>query len=567
MAIGVPQDLDCTSWAAVEPHYRELLARPLASHAAFWAWLDDFAALTRVVHEFIELGLIAHTRHTEDAVVGERFRYITGSLEPQMAPLHADLQKKGLGAARQLGLDADPQIAQTLRRWQADVDLFRDANTPLFVEATQLAAEYDARCGAMTVEFDGATRTIDQLAVYLSDARRDTREQAWRAMVERRLQDRDAFDDLFDRLVAVRHQTAVNAGHPDYRSYTWLAKKRFDYSPEMCAEFGRTVEALVVPLVDEWNEARARALGLPALRPWDLRAAPASSAPLRPFAGHDADALVDGTERMLRRVSPVLAEQFAVLRTLDSFDLVSRTGKQPGGYQAWLPQSHRPFIFMNAAGVQRDIEVLLHEAGHAFHALESDAHVPILFAQGPPSEMAEVASMSMELLASDSYDEFYSAADARRAKRHTIETAIRLLPRVAKIDAFQQWLYTNPVHTRRERTEVWRAMQTRFGGASVDWTGLDDALDAEWQWILHLFAYPFYFIEYGFAQLGALQVWQQFQQEPDEALARYRRALALGGSRPLPQLWAEAGLTFEFSRATVARLVEMVRRAVQDVPL
>ncbi len=567
-AIAMKDDpIDCTSWGTVEPVYRELAERELPSAPAFWKWLDDFAALTSTVLEFCDLGRIAHTRQTNDAAVGERFRYITTSLEPSVAPWFARLQRKCLSEARRLDLAQAPSIAQTLRRWQTDVDLFRDENTPLITKETQLASEYDTRCGAMTAEFEGQTRTIDQLAVYLSDTSRTTREAAWRVMTRARLAQRDAFDTLFDALVAVRHQIAGNAGHPDYRSYMWMVKKRFDYSPDTCLEFGRTVERLVVPLVDDLNAARARAIGVDVLRPWDVRAAPPDSVPLRPFPGHDAPALVDGVERIFRRVSPDLATRFARLREGDSLDLLSRPGKQPAGYLSWLPKSRRPFIFMNAAGVQRDIEVLLHESGHAFHCMETDACVPLLFARYPGSEFAEVASMSMELLGMSAYDEFYSPTDARRAKRHTLETALRLLPRVAKIDAFQHWVYTHPQHTRAQRTEAWRALQARFNGASVDWSGCDDALDGEWQWILHLFAYPFYFIEYGFAQLGALQLWLHFLEDGPATLGRYRAALALGGTRSVPGLWAEAGLSFDFSADTVERLVGLARREVDGLPL
>ncbi len=551
--------LDCTSPSDVDACYRELIDRPLPSDDAFWTWLDDFSELCRHVWEYCALGHMEHTRRTEDPAVEATFRYVTTSLEPQVAPLHAALQRKCLDEAQARTLTADGRLSQLVRIWKADVDIFRDQNTPLFVKETALAADYTRLCGAMTVEFRGATRTLDQMAAFLIEPARDVREEAWRAMTERRLADREAVSALLDQLVDVRDQIARNAGHADYRAYTWLAKKRFDYTPEMCLTFGEAIEQVVVPLVDEWNAEIADRLDIDRLRPWDTMMDPLSQSPLRPFASHDTARLVAGTRRMIDSVSADLAARFDTMEPGESLDLESRVGKQPGGYQEWLPLSRRAFIFMNATGVQRDIEVLLHEAGHAFHSYEADAQLNDVFLLHAPSEFAEVASMSMELMAADAYGEFYSASDAERARQHTLKGAIRVLTMVAMIDGFQHWLYTHPGHARGERMNAWLALHRRFSGSVVDWTGFDAFRAHSWQRILHLFAYPFYFVEYGIAQLGALQMWLQYKRDPTAAVANYRRALALGGSRPLPELWASAGLSFDFSMERLAPLVDAVR--------
>lgn len=556
---AIPADLDCSSWPTLEPFYRALIDRSIASEGDFWDWLRDLSALGDIVSEYAEWAAIRHTCHTDDPEVERAYRYVVEHLEPQSAPLYVDLQKKFLADATRLGVQTDGRIAHLVRLWQAEVDAYRPENIPLLVQATTLASAYDKACGAMVVTFQGTEQTLQQVTKQLDGNNRSVREAAWRSISERWLQDRALLDSTFDQLVQVRDQIGRNAGHADYRSYTWLVKKRFDYTPDMCLEFGAAIEELVVPVLDDLDNQTARNLGVPRLRPWDRSVDPQDRAPLRPFPQDDMAGFVSGTRRMLHRVSPYFAGRFATMTLGKTLDLESRPGKQPGGYQAWLPVSRTPFIFMNAVGSQRDVEVLLHESGHALHAFEASDHVDVPFARRAPSEFNEVASMSMELLAADLYDEFYSPADARRAKRLSLEGPLRLLPRVAAVDGFQHWIYTNPGHTATERTDAWLALQDRFGGRAVDWSGVEEVRATWWHRTLHLFAYPFYYIEYGIAQLGALQLWLQYKRDPDTALADYRRALALGGTRPLPELFGAAGLSFDFSAKTLAPLVRAVR--------
>ncbi|MGC9328373.1 MAG: M3 family oligoendopeptidase, partial [Candidatus Hinthialibacter sp.] len=403
---------------------------------------------------------------------------------------------------------------------------------------------YQKLCGAMTVEFDGREQTMPQMAKYQEETDRARRREAWELTANRRLQDRASMDDIFNQLVQRRRQMARNAGCDTFVDYAFRMYHRFDYTPADCLRFHETVESCIMPVVHANDERRREVMNLDALRPWDMAVDPLGRPPLRPF--EEASELAEKVERILRHIEPELAEQFWMMHQNGELDLESRKGKAPGGYQYTLDEVRRPFIFMNAAGLHRDVETLLHESGHAFHALAC-RNDPLLPYRESPIEFAEVASMAMELFGARYYEEFYSAADAARARRRHLESVIDVLAWIARIDAFQHWIYTHPAHTAQERTAYWLELDERFG-ARLDWSGCEAVRESLWQRQLHLFCHPFYYIEYGIAQLGALQLWRIFQQDEAEAVRGYRRALALGGAKPLPQLFEAAGARFDFSQ-------------------
>ena len=566
MSSFVPANLDCSNWSALEPLYRALLDRPLKSAADVEAWLSDFSALDETVDEFGSWKYINNTCHTDDEKIEKAYLHFVEEIEPKIKPIYFELQKKFLAARAATGLNEAP-FPHLARRWQADVDVYRAENIPLQVEDTKLSTEYGKICGAMMVDFRGQQRTLQQMSRFLEETDRATRQEAWELITKRRLADCEKIDGIFDKLVALRDQMGRNAGHSDYRSFIWVVKKRFDYTPQMCLQFGDTVERLVVPLIEELDRQDASDMGLSKLRPWDTAVDPKNRPPLRPFDQADIAGFVEKTRRMFDRLSPYWGKQFATMKLGDTLDLDSRKGKRPGGYQCSLEKSKKPFIFMNAAGLQGDVETLLHEGGHAFHHLEAARDVPLVFLRQAPMEFCEVASMAMEILPADHYNEFYPHGDeAARAKRKALERAIRLLPWVATIDGIQHWMYTNPKHTQPERTAAWLRTVNRFGSKAVDWTGLEDARASMWQRQSHFFGVPFYYIEYGIAQLGALQLWLQFKQQPAQALENYRKALSLGGTRPLPELFSAAGIRFDFSAATIGPLVEAVREELAAIP-
>ena len=449
-----------------------------------------------------------------------------------------------------------------LRDLKADVDIFREENVPLSTRDTELGQKFSEVSGAMTVEFDGEERTMPQMGLYLEENDRSVRESAWRAVAERRFQDRETLDDILDQMIEVRHQMALNAGFENYRDFAFKAKHRFDYTPEDCAAFHDAVEQVCVPVLRSVHETRRTTLGLDELRPWDVAVDVHGRDPLRPFS--DADQLVDQCSKGFHRMDERLGHLFDRLRDGSSLDLESRKGKSPGGYQYNRDRIRKPFIFMNAAGLHRDLETLIHEAGHAFHSMLSE-NDPLVHYRHAPIEFAEVASMSMELLYFPYLDEFYNEEQSNRARREQLESLSTMIPWIATIDAFQHWMYLNPKHSRDERAAYWNTLVDRFGG-SITWDGLEQFRSVGWQRQLHIFEVPFYYIEYGIAQLGALQLWLNSRKSETGAIEDYMKAMTLGGSRPLPELFESAGLRFDFGLDTVRGLMEAVQTELDRLP-
>jgi oligoendopeptidase F len=561
----VPQQVDLADFSQIEPLFRALLDRPVGTAEELGRWLADFSELTSAIDEFGSRRYIDTSCHTDDPAIEKAFLHFVENVEPKIKPLHFAMQKKFLESpARAAFVAANPKRFTVMdRRWRTDVELFRDENVPLETSIAKLSNEVNKIMGEMTVEFRGKTYTPQQIARFYEEIDRPTRQQAWEAATERRLRDREKIESIFEQQLALRAQVARNAGLSDYREFTWRSLKRFDYMPEDCLNFADAIAASCVPVVAELNARRAASLGLERIRPWDLEVDPKNRPALRPFAQDETGALVDKTREIFQRMSPDLAAEFETLRQHDNLDLASRKGKRPGGFQCSLEESGRPFIFMNAAGLHRDVEVLLHEGGHAFHFIAA-LHEPV-FLRNAPMEFCEVASMSMELLGAEHFDVFYDPADADRARRKLFEGIVRFLPWMAVIDSFQHWLYTHPGHSRSERTAEWLRLLDRLT-PGVDWSGQEFARESLWQRQLHLFNSPFYYIEYGIAQLGALQLWMKSREDPRRALANYRSALALGGTRPLPELFAAAGISFDFSARTLGPLMNAIREELEHLP-
>jgi oligoendopeptidase F len=557
----VPATLDGTRWEALQPYYAQLIGRTLHDAAALERLLLDRSELDAAAEEAAANLYIGMTRHTDDPLARDRYREFVEKVEPELKKAGFELDRKIVDCP--FSAQLDPQrYGVLLRSLRRSVEIFREANIPLETEVTMLDQRYSEINGAMTVQFDGQERTLPQMARYLEETDRAVRQASWEAVAARRLQDADAINDVYDAMIALRTRIADNAGYANFRDFQHARLQRFDYTPADCERFHEGAEKVCVPLLRRLNAERAKALGVEALRPWDLKVDLRGRAPLRPFEG--AEQLVNRTSAVFRRMDPELGGLFDSMRTGDCLDLESRKGKAPGGYQYQRQRSRTPFIFMNAAGLHRDVTTMVHEAGHAFHSLLC-AHDPLVAYRGSPMEFAEVASMSMELLTFPYLDEFYGPEDGDRARRDQLESLSTMLPWIATIDAFQHWVYLNPTHTRKDREQYWVHLNDRFG-AAVDWTGHENALATLWQRQLHLFGVPFYYIEYGIAQLGALQMWLQSRRDPKAALGNYKRALALGASRPLPDLFGAAGLRFSFGPETMGELMEEVGRDLARIP-
>jgi len=548
-----PSNLDATDFAHLEPHYRELLTREVRSADELEQLILDRSDLDALVAECTANLYIATTRNTQDKAAENAYLSFVRDVDPKLKPVSSALDRR---IATSPHADALPKARYEvlLRALRVDIELFREENIPLETELAELDQKYNQTAGRMTVEFDGQTRTMPQMARFLEENDRALRERAWRAINDRRLQDRDAIDGIFDRMVELRHRIALNAGYPNFRDFQHRRFKRFDYTPQDCMAMHDAIERHLVPIQRRLDAERARQLGVSPLRPWDLAVDTKGRRPLRPF--EHAQQLVDGCSRMFHAMGGGLGEMFDTMRAGDCLDLESREGKAPGGYQYQRQYSRTPFIFMNAAGMHRDLITMVHEAGHAFHSILSKDD-PLVDYRNAPTEFAEVASMSMELLTLPYHGEFYSEEDCRRALRERLEKFPTVMTWIATIDAFQHWIYTNPGHTRAQRTEAWRALVRRFGN-DLSWEGCDAARDAAWQRQLHLFGMPFYYIEYGIAETGAIQMWIQSRRDQKRALENYRRGLALGGSRPLPELFATAGLRLDLSANLMGELAREV---------
>ncbi|MHC5002605.1 MAG: M3 family oligoendopeptidase [Planctomycetota bacterium] len=557
----VPAELDATRWEHLEPLYAVLLDRPLDGPEDLERLLLDRSELDAAAAEAYANLYIDMTCHTDDEQAKNGYLRFVEDVVPKLKQTGFELDRRITACPFVDDLDGQ-RYAVLVRDLRADVELFREENIPLQTEDTKLDQQYSEIRGAMTVHFQDEERTLPQMAKFLEKTDRLVREAAWRAVWQRQLQDRDRVDAIFDRMIELRHQVARNAGFDNYRDYMFKAKHRFDYTPADCEAFHEAAETVCVPVLRALNAQRKDTLGVEPLRPWDLAVDVKGRDPLQPFDG--ADDLVERTSRLFHRMDGELAGLFDSMRNPESLDLESRKGKAPGGYQQQRDRSRTTFIFMNAAGLQRDLETMVHEAGHAFHSMLCKDD-PLLHYRHSPLEFAEVASMSMEMLAYPFLDEFYGEADAARAKRGHLEDLSAMLPWIARIDAFQHWLYTHPEHTSEERTAHWLELDERFGSA-VSWMGLEPYRAMSWQRQLHLFGVPFYYIEYGIAQLGALQLWTRSRRDPQSALAAYKRALRLGGSRPLPELFAAAGLELDFGPDTMKRLMDEVRSELETLP-
>lgn len=546
----VPNDLDLGDWASQKPLWEELKSRELPDAAALKQWIADWSELSDAVGEEGSRRYIEMTCDTQDKDVEARYLHFVEKIEPELAPLGDALNRKLVAHPGAADLPADH--AKWIESVKTGIELYREENIPLYTELARLSNEYQKITGAQTVEWEGETKTLSQLSPVLQEPDRAKREKAWRAIAARRLQDRDALDALYDKMLALRRKIAANAGL-DFTTYTFKGNLR-DYAPKDCFDFHAAVEKAVVPVYREALEAHREALGLDALRPWDLNCDSHGREPLRPFK--TPAELIAGVDAIFAKLDPELRELFSVLRDGGLMDLENRVGKAPGGYQSSLTETRLPFIFMNAVGLNQDVFTLLHESGHAFHyLLARDQALP--FNRQAVMEFCEVASMSMERLGAKHLEAFYAPGEAKRAIRAEDEEVFRILPWVATIDAFQHWIYSGD-HTPAQRADKWRELDARFG-PPVDWTGLEEYRAHAWHRQLHIFEYPFYYIEYGIAQLGALQVWKRSLSDRPGALALYKKALSLGGTRGLASLFEAAGGRFDMTEATIRPLIEAVR--------
>ena len=556
----LPQDFKITDWTSLEPYFKNLSERPINNRSELEQWLRDTSEVEAVVSEDACWRQIKMTCDTTDKTLEEAFTYFCMEIQPKLQPYADLLNRKLVDCPFTSELDQEKYFTY-LRSVKKSIALFREENIPIQAELQVMQQQYGAIAGKMTVEVNGQEYTLQQAGKFLESHDRNLREEVYRKIQERRLQDKQAMHDLYTQLVHKRDQVAKNAGFANYRDYKFVELGRFDYTKEDCFQFHEAVKLHVLPLIDKIYAKKKEKLKLDTLRPWDTEAEPEGVEALKPFNG--GNELYEKSVQCFQELNPFFADCLRKMHEMQHFDLESRKGKAPGGYNCPLTESGAPFIFMNAAGQMSDVTTMVHEGGHAVHSFL--AHQLELSAfKEYPMEIAEVASMAMELFTMNHWEAFFSNnEDLNRAKEHQLERTITIFPWIAIIDKFQHWVYEHPNHTIEERTEQWMAILKEFSTNSIDYSGLDEYRKIGWQRQLHLFEVPFYYIEYGIAQLGAIGLWMQYRQNPKQALDNYINALSLGGTKALPELYKAAGLKFDLSPEHIKTLMEFTAKEME----
>jgi len=549
------------SWDDFAPYYSELISRPIGKSTDF---LSDWSRLSELIEETFSRLHVATTVNTADLEAEKRYHRFLDEIFPKAEEAEQELKKRLLEVSPEL-----PGFELPLQKMRTEAELFREVNLPLLVNERKLEGQYDKIIGSQTVPWEGRELTVAQLRPHYQNPDRAIREQAWRLAAQRQLEDRDAINSLWGQFLSLREELASNAGFTEYRSYRWKQLLRFDYTPDDCLRFHEAIEEVVVPAAARIYERRRKLLGLETLRPWDLDVDPLKRPPLAPF--QDVSELKAKASAVFHRVDPVLGDYFETMLREDLLDLDNRKNKAPGGYCTEFAAAKRPFIFMNAVGLHDDVQTILHEAGHAFHTFEK-SRLPYYHQRQIPMEFAEVASMSMEFMAStflaESDSGFYSPVDAARARVEHLERSIVFWPFMAVVDAFQHWVYENPADAAYPSNcdAQWMRIWNRFMGW-IDWSGLELELMTGWQRKLHIHTVPFYYVEYGLAQLGAVQVWANFLSDRSKAVSAYRSALSLGGTAPLPTLYTIAGAGFAFDSDVLVAAVSLMERTRDDLKM
>ncbi len=547
------------SWEDVAPYYRALQDAPLDDTNAE-AWLATWSRFEELLGEAAVEAMVAYTGDTADPTKEAAYLRFSSEIYPKADEASVALARRllDLGWSR-------PDLAVPLAEFRTDAEIFRSANVPRFAELEELIARYQKISGGLGVDWEGERKTIPQLQPLLKSQDRAVRERAYRLGAEAYLAVRDELAALFDRMFALRIEVTREAGFANFEDYTYRAKHRFDYTPADVRRFHEAVERSVVPVAERLLEERQRRLGVATLRPWDLSVDPDNRPALVPFK--DTAEFVGRARAVFDQVDPELGHFFGTMAGEGLLDLESRPGKAPGGYCTKFPFRRKPYVFMNAVGVPDDVNTLVHEAGHCFHAFLA-APQPFIWQRGTGSEAAELASMAMELLAAPHLARptgYYDPDDARRAQLEHLEDVVLGLPHIASVDAFQSWIYrSGQGHDAAARDQAWLDIRSRFE-RGVDWSGLEAARVARWYRQLHIFELPFSYIEYGVAQLGALQLWRDSLTDPAGTVARYKRALALGGTRPLPEIYRAAGAELLFDADGMAELMGLVERRMEEL--
>lgn len=553
----IPEDFTISNFDAIKPFLDQLLNATLDSPAALRKWFKNRSELESIISEDMGWRYVRMTCFTENETYQKSYQDFIQNIQPHLAPISDQLNQKALASTFLKDIEKESGFNLMVRNMKKDVELFRKESVPLFTEINTETQKYSQISGAMSIVFEEKELTLQQASVILLDTSRKRREDVYEKISQRRLQDKETLDELYSKLISIRHQIAQNAGFDNFRDYQFKSYGRFDYTPNDCFDFHEAIKYEVVPVLNEFSKIRKKKLGVNALRPWDKAVDAEGRPPLKAFEnGKD---LTTKSIECFRRLNPFLGECLAIMEAMGHLDMESRKGKAPGGYNYPMAEIGVPFIFMNATSTQRDMTTMMHEGGHAVHNfLTKDLELGDF--KSPPMEVAELASMSMELISMNHWNLFFPRAEElNRAKQEQLEDLIETLPWVATIDKFQHWIYTHPTHTALERKEMWNKIFNEFADNITDWSDLEEIKDFLWQKQLHLYEVPFYYIEYGMAQLGAIAVWRNYRKNPEQGLKNYMNALSLGYTKTIPEIYKAAGIKFDFSRGYIKELMDFVR--------
>jgi len=557
----VPEDLIIDSWDKIKSLFDNLVEREISSASELEKWMLDQSELSAVLEEDMAWRYIKMNIDTTDKELGERFSFWIKEISPNTAPYSHKLNVKLLESPFLKELDQE-KYRIYLRSVKKQIEIFREENIPLFTVMEEKQQEYGAISAKMSIEVDGEKMTMQKAAQLLKSTDRVKREKVYNKISTRRLQDEKALDDLFDELIALRQEIAKNAGFDNYRDYMFAAMGRFDYTPKDCFNFHDAIAQEIVPIINSFEQKRKDKLGYTSYKPWDTAVDVDGLAPLKPFEG--GTELTDLSVECFSRLRPYFGECLSTMKAMKHLDLESKNGKAPGGFMYPLYEIGVPFIYMNAVGSQRDLVTMVHEGGHAVHSFLS-RDLSLTEFKSTPSEVAELASMAMELLSMDHWDVFYNdAADLKRAKLEQLEKALETLPWVASIDKFQHWIYTTE-HTAQQRKEKWLTISSELGNQILDWEGNENVHANLWQKQLHLYEVPFYYVEYGMAQLGAIAMWRSYKQLGEQGLDNYMNALKLGYTKKIGEIYETAGIKFDFSASYVKELADFIKDELEKL--
>lgn len=557
----IPETLNI-DWISLEPIFNDLLSRNISSVSELEKWLLDRSEIEAALEEDFAWRYIRMTCDTTDETLLKDFQFFATEIEPKIAPINNQLNKKFIESLYSEKLDKERYFVYT-RGIKKALELFQEKNIPLMTQIQVEQQKYQGITGSMSVKLGEKEYTLEQAAVFLKDTDRKVRQNAWEAITARRLQDKDKLDELFNSLLKLRNQVAKNAGFENFRDYMFQALGRFDYTPTDCYKFHEAIEKEIVPILKHQAESRREALGLVELKPWDMEVDVSGKPALKPFK--NGKELIEKSIKCFNGLSPYIGQRLEIMKANGFFDVDSRKGKAPGGYNYPLAESGAPFIFMNSAGTFRDLTTMVHEGGHAIHTfITSDLELNDF--KHTPSEVAELASMSMELISMDHWDVYFeNPEELKRAKKDQLKDVLKTLPWVAVVDQFQHWIYTNPEHTSEQRAQAWKNSIKPFGNNFAEWSEHEYALENLWQKQLHIFEVPFYYIEYAIAQLGAIAVWKNYKNDPETGLLKYLDALKLGYTKTIKEIYETAGIEFNFSAAYVKELADFIKSELQKL--